>query len=163
MCIRDRSITRDAVTGRQSDFSYPIPRDGAEEPGNGLSAKAYRWNAARCMPCLLYTSFSFQPSVLNILIFIMKAKDAHSLDTFAASEYVQDTWLETEHFRKESSPEVSEGQGLCHSEMCIRDRVRIVDFLAQLGHHAQYVKSDQYWYLSPLGMSSRRRSRSMTG
>ena len=45
-----KSITRDAVTGRQSDFSYPIPRDGAEEPGNGLSAKAYRWNAARCMP-----------------------------------------------------------------------------------------------------------------
>lgn len=29
-------------------------------------------------------------------------------------------------------------------------QVRIVDFLAQLGHHAQYVKSDQYWYLSPL-------------
>lgn len=29
-------------------------------------------------------------------------------------------------------------------------RVRIVDFLAQLGHHAQYVKSEQYWYLSPL-------------
>lgn len=28
-------------------------------------------------------------------------------------------------------------------------RVRIVDFLAQLGHHAQYVKSEQYWYLSP--------------
>lgn len=25
-----------------------------------------------------------------------------------------------------------------------------MDFLAQLGHHAQYVKSDQYWYLSPL-------------
>ena len=42
-------------------------------------------------------------------------------------------------------------------------QVRIVDFLAQLGHHAQYVKSDQYWYLSPLRMSSRRRSRSMTG
>lgn len=29
-------------------------------------------------------------------------------------------------------------------------QVRIVDFLAQLGHHAQYVKSEQYWYLSPL-------------
>lgn len=29
-------------------------------------------------------------------------------------------------------------------------RVRIVDFLAQLGHHAQYVKSEQHWYLSPL-------------
>ena len=29
-------------------------------------------------------------------------------------------------------------------------QVRIVDFLAQLGHHAQYIKSDQYWYLSPL-------------
>lgn len=29
-------------------------------------------------------------------------------------------------------------------------QVRIVDFLAQLGHHAQYVKSGQYWYLSPL-------------
>lgn len=28
--------------------------------------------------------------------------------------------------------------------------VRIVDFLARLGHHAQYVKSEQYWYLSPL-------------
>lgn len=28
-------------------------------------------------------------------------------------------------------------------------QVRIVDFLAQLGHHAQYVKSEQYWYLSP--------------
>lgn len=27
--------------------------------------------------------------------------------------------------------------------------VRIVDFLAQMGHHAQYVKSEQYWYLSP--------------
>lgn len=29
-------------------------------------------------------------------------------------------------------------------------QVRIVDFLAQLGYRAQYVKSDQYWYLSPL-------------
>ncbi len=29
-------------------------------------------------------------------------------------------------------------------------RVRIVDFLAQLGHRAQYMKSEQYWYLSPL-------------
>lgn len=29
-------------------------------------------------------------------------------------------------------------------------QVRIVDFLTQLGHRAQYVKSDQYWYLSPL-------------
>lgn len=29
-------------------------------------------------------------------------------------------------------------------------QVRIVDFLAQLGHHAQYIKSEQYWYLSPL-------------
>lgn len=29
-------------------------------------------------------------------------------------------------------------------------QVRIVDFLAQLGHHAQYVKSEQHWYLSPL-------------
>lgn len=29
-------------------------------------------------------------------------------------------------------------------------QVRIVDFLAQLGHRAQYVKSEQYWYLSPL-------------
>lgn len=29
-------------------------------------------------------------------------------------------------------------------------QVRIVDYLAQLGHHAQYVKSEQYWYLSPL-------------
>lgn len=29
-------------------------------------------------------------------------------------------------------------------------RVRIVDFLALLGHRAQYVKSGQYWYLSPL-------------
>lgn len=29
-------------------------------------------------------------------------------------------------------------------------QVRIVNFLAQLGHHAQYIKSDQYWYLSPL-------------
>ena len=28
-------------------------------------------------------------------------------------------------------------------------QIRIVDFLAQLGHHAQYVKSKQYWYLSP--------------
>ena len=28
-------------------------------------------------------------------------------------------------------------------------QVRIVDFLAQMGHHAQYVKSEQYWYLSP--------------
>lgn len=29
-------------------------------------------------------------------------------------------------------------------------QVRIVDYLAQLGHRAQYVKSEQYWYLSPL-------------
>lgn len=29
-------------------------------------------------------------------------------------------------------------------------QVRIVDYLAQLGHHAQYIKSEQYWYLSPL-------------
>lgn len=29
-------------------------------------------------------------------------------------------------------------------------RVRIVDFLAQLGHRAQHMKSEQYWYLSPL-------------
>ncbi len=29
-------------------------------------------------------------------------------------------------------------------------RVRIVDFLALLGHRAQYIKSEQYWYLSPL-------------
>lgn len=29
-------------------------------------------------------------------------------------------------------------------------QVRIVDFLAQLGHRAQYVKSEQHWYLSPL-------------
>lgn len=29
-------------------------------------------------------------------------------------------------------------------------QVRIVDFLAQLGYHAHYVKSEQYWYLSPL-------------
>ena len=29
-------------------------------------------------------------------------------------------------------------------------QVRIVDFLAQLGQNAKYVKSDQYWYLSPL-------------
>lgn len=28
-------------------------------------------------------------------------------------------------------------------------QIRIVDFLAQLGHRAQYVKSGQYWYLSP--------------
>ena len=28
-------------------------------------------------------------------------------------------------------------------------QIRIVDFLAQLGHRAQYVKSKQYWYLSP--------------
>lgn len=28
-------------------------------------------------------------------------------------------------------------------------QVRIVDFLAQIGHDAQYVKSEQYWYLSP--------------
>lgn len=28
-------------------------------------------------------------------------------------------------------------------------QVRIVDFLAQLGHHAQFEKSEQYWYLSP--------------
>ena len=26
-------------------------------------------------------------------------------------------------------------------------QVRIVDFLAQLGHHAQHIKSEQYWYL----------------
>lgn len=26
----------------------------------------------------------------------------------------------------------------------------IVDYLASLGHHPQYVKSNQYWYLSPL-------------
>lgn len=29
-------------------------------------------------------------------------------------------------------------------------QVRIVDFLAQLGYRAQCMKSDQYWYLSPL-------------
>lgn len=29
-------------------------------------------------------------------------------------------------------------------------QVRIVDFLAQMGYHAQYVKSEQHWYLSPL-------------
>jgi len=29
-------------------------------------------------------------------------------------------------------------------------QVRIVDFLARLGHRARYVKSEQYWYLSPL-------------
>lgn len=29
-------------------------------------------------------------------------------------------------------------------------QVRIVDFLALLGYRAQYMKSDQYWYLSPL-------------
>ena len=29
-------------------------------------------------------------------------------------------------------------------------QIRIVDFLAQLGHRALYVKSEQYWYLSPL-------------
>lgn len=29
-------------------------------------------------------------------------------------------------------------------------QVRIVDFLSSLGCHAQYVKSDQYWYLSPI-------------
>ncbi|MDO5419947.1 MAG: toprim domain-containing protein [Bacteroides sp.] len=28
-------------------------------------------------------------------------------------------------------------------------QVRIVDFLAQLGHRPQFVKSEQYWYLSP--------------
>lgn len=28
-------------------------------------------------------------------------------------------------------------------------QVRIVDFLKRLGHHAQYVRSEQYWYLSP--------------
>ena len=28
-------------------------------------------------------------------------------------------------------------------------QIRIVDFLAQFGHRAQYVKSKQYWYLSP--------------
>lgn len=34
-------------------------------------------------------------------------------------------------------------------------QVRIVDFLAQLGHRAQYVKSEQYWYLSPLRTETR--------
>ncbi len=29
-------------------------------------------------------------------------------------------------------------------------QVRLVDFLAQLGHYARYVKSGQHWYLSPL-------------
>lgn len=29
-------------------------------------------------------------------------------------------------------------------------QVRIVDFLTRMGYHAQYVKSEQYWYLSPL-------------
>lgn len=29
-------------------------------------------------------------------------------------------------------------------------QVRIVDFLARLGYRARYVKSEQYWYLSPL-------------
>lgn len=29
-------------------------------------------------------------------------------------------------------------------------QVRIVDFLIRLGHHAQHIKSGQYWYLSPL-------------
>lgn len=29
-------------------------------------------------------------------------------------------------------------------------QVRIVDFLTQLGHRARYIKSEQYWYLSPL-------------
>lgn len=29
-------------------------------------------------------------------------------------------------------------------------QIRIVDFLAKLGRRAQYVKSEQYWYLSPL-------------
>lgn len=29
-------------------------------------------------------------------------------------------------------------------------QIRIVDFLAQLGHRALYVKSGQHWYLSPL-------------
>ena len=29
-------------------------------------------------------------------------------------------------------------------------QIRIVDFLARLGHCALYVKSEQYWYLSPL-------------
>ena len=29
-------------------------------------------------------------------------------------------------------------------------QVRIVDFLARLGHHTQHIKSGQYWYLSPL-------------
>ncbi len=33
-------------------------------------------------------------------------------------------------------------------------QVRIVDFLSSLGHHAQYVKSDQYWYLSPFRTES---------
>ena len=28
-------------------------------------------------------------------------------------------------------------------------QVRIVDFLARLGHHAQHIKSEQYWYFSP--------------
>ena len=28
-------------------------------------------------------------------------------------------------------------------------QVRIVDFLAQLGHHAQLIKSELYWYFSP--------------
>ena len=36
-------------------------------------------------------------------------------------------------------------------------QIRIVDFLAKLGHRAQYVKSEQYWY------RTRRRSRSTTG
>lgn len=29
-------------------------------------------------------------------------------------------------------------------------QIRIVDFLAQLGHRALYIKSEQFWYLSPL-------------
>ena len=29
-------------------------------------------------------------------------------------------------------------------------QVRIVDFLARLGHHTQHIKSGQHWYLSPL-------------
>ena len=44
-------------------------------------------------------------------------------------EYVQDTWLETEHFRKESSPEVSEGQGLCHSVQRCQGKAEIQSLL----------------------------------
>ncbi len=29
-------------------------------------------------------------------------------------------------------------------------QLRIVDYLARLGYHPRSVKSDQYWYLSPL-------------